>query len=119
MESLGWARCTDSIADVLRRGAWYRVLAETPDGGLMLEVERQRILVSRRDVQLRPEPPTEWSIVVRTGVMRPTLEGTAQVVTSYAVCPDCRQRQVFEGEPDAIECQRCGHVFDVDWSEIC
>src|ERR1041384_7351452 len=35
-----------------------------------------------------PAPPDHWSIVARTGVLRPTLGGRGgDVVTTYAVCP--------------------------------
>src|SRR2546427_3512489 len=30
--TLGWARCADNVADVLRRGAWYPVVEESGDG---------------------------------------------------------------------------------------
>src|ERR1051325_178053 len=30
--TLGWARCADNVADILRRGAWYPIVEESPDG---------------------------------------------------------------------------------------
>src|SRR5437764_11944604 len=70
--TLGWARCADNVADVLRRGAWYPVVEESSDGHVIVEVRRQRIRLSRADVTFRTEPPDHWSVVVRTGVLRPT-----------------------------------------------
>ena len=32
MATFGWARCTDNVADVLRRGAWYRIVEESANG---------------------------------------------------------------------------------------
>jgi len=32
MATFGWARCTDNVADVLRRGAWYPIVEESADG---------------------------------------------------------------------------------------
>src|SRR5207244_120037 len=36
--TLGWARCADNVADVLRRGAWYPVVEESGDGHVVVEV---------------------------------------------------------------------------------
>lgn len=110
----GWATGAPGIADVLRRGAWYPILEETPEG-IVVEVDQQRLLLSRHEVRLRPDRPTSWSIVVRTGVMRPTLAGP-KLVTTYAVCPDCTARQEFEGKPESMMCARCRRAAKVDWS---
>src|SRR5437899_10115812 len=94
MGKLGWARCLDNVADILRRGAWYAVVEETGDGHLVVSVRDQRVRLSRHDVRMRPDAPTDWSIVVRTGVLRPTLGGKGmEVVTTYAVCPHCQDRK--------------------------
>src|SRR2546422_8920758 len=29
--TLGWARCADNVADILRRGAWYPIVEESAD----------------------------------------------------------------------------------------
>src|SRR5437867_12437947 len=88
MGKLGWARCLDNVADILRRGAWYAVVEETGDGHLVVSVRDQRVRLSRHDVRMRPDAPTDWSIVVRTGVLRPALGGKGmEVVTTYAVPP--------------------------------
>jgi hypothetical protein len=102
------------MADVLRRGAWYPVLEESTDE-VVVEVDQQRLSLSRDEVRLRPDRPTSWSIVVRTGVMRPTLAGP-KLVTTYAVCPDCTGRQEFEGKPESMMCVRCRRAAEVDWS---
>jgi len=118
--TLGWARCTERMADILRRGAWYPVVEETPDGGVVVEVDQQRIRVKRGDVSIRKEPPTEWSIVVRTGVMRPTWSGAgSSAPTTYAVCPVCRERQYMDGKPKEMECRRCKKLAPVNWVETC
>jgi hypothetical protein len=110
----GWATGAPGIADVLRRGAWYPVLEETPEG-LVIEVDQQRLLLRRDELRLSAEKPTAWSIVVRTGVMRPTLSGP-KLVTTYAVCPDCTGRQEFEGRPESMMCVRCRRAAKVDWT---
>src|SRR2546422_7354048 len=83
MGELGWARCLDNVADILRRGAWYPVVEETGDGHLVVSVRDERVRLSRHDVRVRPDAPTHWSVVVRTGVLRPALGGRGmEVVTT-------------------------------------
>ncbi|HEV8265062.1 MAG TPA: hypothetical protein VGQ06_08930 [Gemmatimonadales bacterium] len=117
--SLGWARCQDNVADILRRGAWYPILEETPDGKVVLEVGQRPVRLSLVDVKVRVVPPDRWSVVLRTGVLRPTLGGGHDVVTTYAVCPACHERQDFAGTPVTLKCTRCTRVSEVDWSETC
>lgn len=116
----GWARCLDNVADVLRRGAWYPILDESGDK-VVLEVRRKQVRISRIDVDVRDTPPDRWSVVVRTGVLRPTLgarEGEGPT-TTYAVCPHCHERQDFTGRPASLTCTRCKKESNVDWSETC
>jgi hypothetical protein len=116
----GWARITDSVADVLRRGAWYPIIEETADGDVVLDVSSRKIRLSRQDVHVRQEPPERWSVVVRTGVLRPTLGGRGSaLVTTYGVCPACQERQEFTDKPAELTCQRCGATAPMDWSETC
>lgn len=120
MPNRGWARCTDSVADVLRRGAWYPIVEETTDGHIVVQVRAKRVRLTLADVRVRDDAPTDWSVVVRTGVLRPTLGGKgSDVVTTYGVCAKCQERQEFEGKPLTLKCTRCGHSAAVDWSEIC
>ncbi len=120
MATLGWACCADNVADVLRRGAWYPIVEESPEGYLVVSVRNERVRISRADVRVRLEPPDHWSVVVRTGVLRPTLGGQGmEVVTTYAVCPRCQERQDFPGRPATLTCARCGTEAPVDWSQTC
>ena len=116
---LGWARCLDNVADVLRRGAWYPIVETGEDDHVVVEVRRTRVRLSRADVDIRDAHPETWSIVVRTGVLRPTLGGGKELITTYAVCPLCHERQDFAGEPQKIKCTRCGKESPVDWSKTC
>jgi|ERR1041384_2398356 hypothetical protein len=119
MPNKGWARCLDSVADVLRRGAWYQIVEDTGEH-LVLDVNQRRVRLSRADVQVRASEPDQWSIVVRTGVLRPTLGGSKeQVTTTYAVCPSCRERQEFNGHPANLECAKCHKAAAIDWATIC
>src|SRR5437660_12061324 len=102
---IGWARCLDNVADVLRRGAWYPIVEATADK-VVIEVRQKPVRLSRIDVAVRDTPPDRWSIVVRTGVLRPTLGGREgeDVSPTYAVCPDCHERPAFAGKPDSLPC---------------
>ena len=53
---LGWARCLDNVADVLRRGAWYPIVDDSDDDKVVLEVRKKPVRVSRIDVTLRDTP---------------------------------------------------------------
>jgi hypothetical protein len=118
MAPRAWARITDRIADVLRRGAWYPVVEQTSDEVVVDVAGGKRIRLSREDVRVRETPPDRWSVVVRTGVLRPTLGGKGgEVVTTYGVCPHCRERQELTGKPAREKCGRCGAESPVDWSE--
>jgi hypothetical protein len=117
----GWARCLDNVADVLRRGAWYPIIDETDDGTVVIEVRQKPVRLSRIDLTVRESPPDRWSIVIRTGVLRPTMGGRAgeDVIATYAVCPHCHERQDFSAKPATLRCTRCRRESPVDWSETC
>ena len=57
--TLGWARCADNVADVLRRGAWYPIVEESADGHVVVEVRQQRVRLPRGDVTIRTEVPDQ------------------------------------------------------------
>ncbi len=120
MATLGWARCTENVADILRRGAWYPIIEESADGHVVVAVRGTTIRLKAADVRVRRQPPDRWSIVVRSGVLRPALGGQGrEVVNTYAVCPHCHQREDFERKPASVTCSRCGATAPVDWSETC
>ena len=120
MARIGWARCTDNVADVLRRGAWYPIVEESEDGHLVVEVRGRGVRLARADLSVREDPPDRWSIVARTGVLRPTLDGRGRdVMSTYAVCPNCHERRDFSGTPPSLACTRCGATSPVDWSQTC
>jgi len=110
----GWATGAPGTGDILRRGAWYPILEDAGEE-VVIEVDTHPMRLPRKKVVVRVERPDQWSIVVRTGVMRPTLSG-AKAATTYAVCPDCTARQEFEGRPDSLMCGRCRRAAKIDWS---
>lgn len=110
----GWATGAPGTGDILRRGAWYPIIDEAGDD-VTIEVDTRPVQLPRGRLIVRAEKPDQWSVVVRTGVMRPTLSG-ARVATTYAVCPDCTARQEFEGRPESMMCTRCRRAAKIDWS---
>jgi hypothetical protein len=111
----GWATGAPGTGDILRRGAWYPILEDAGDE-VILEVDTHPLRLPRKKVIIRDQQPDQWSIVVRTGVMRPTLAGAKAAATTYAVCPDCTARQEFEGRPESLMCTRCRRAAKIDWS---
>jgi hypothetical protein len=59
---IGWARCLDNEADILRRGAWYPVLEETSDGKVVIEVRQKPVRLSRVDVRNVPAATCSASV---------------------------------------------------------
>lgn len=119
-----WARCTSGVADILRRGAWYAVIGALDPEGVLLEVRGHRVRFPRADLVIRPGPPARWSIVVRTGVLRPTLGGERgrELITTYAVCPYCANRQDLPDrprKPSSLTCAGCARESAIDWAETC
>jgi len=120
MPPLGWARTQDKFAATVRRGAWYPVVEASGADQVVIQVGQEKVALKREMLLVREEPPSHWSIVVRTGVMRPTWGGQKNVGdNTYAVCPHCAERQFFDGQPKTIECRRCHKVSPVDWSVTC
>src|SRR2546430_17506327 len=101
--TLGWARCADNVADILRRGAWYPIVEESPDGHVVVEVRQQRVRLARADVTVRAEPPDHWSVLARTGGLRPTPGGGGGGggrggLTPHSVCPLWHYLPEFAGK---------------------
>src|SRR3989442_10926619 len=122
MTARRWARYPDSVADILRRGAWFPIVEETSDGKVVVDVRTgKRVRLSLSAVTVRQHPPDQWSVVTRTGVLRPTLGGKqgSEVDTTYGVCPHCHERQEFAGKPARLKCSRCGRESAVGWSQSC
>lgn len=124
MTSSQWARCTGGVADILRRGAWYAVVGEPDAEGVMLDVRGRRVRFARAELTIRAVRPTRWSVVVRTGVLRPAsgAERGRELVTTYAVCPVCAHRQDLpdrRSKPSTMPCDECGQTSAVDWGDTC
>src|SRR6266571_3446141 len=112
-----WRRVTIPIVRITQfsRMCYIGPLHANPAGMGPLPRQRRRRAAPRRVVSHRR------TIVVRTGLLRPTLGGREgeEVTTTYAVCPHCQERQDFTGKPDQLKCLRCAKESKVDWSETC
>ena len=65
-----WARPRADVNRGLRRGAWYRVIALTPQA-VVLDVNHNTRTVPREGVDIVDRPPQHWSIVPRPPGRRP------------------------------------------------
>jgi len=108
-----WARVREDTNVQLRRGAWYEVIALTPEEAV-LHVNHRPVFIPRAALQIVPTRPHAWSVVrrPRDAVSLPLSWGTR-----YAVCPSCSQRVSLRGSVSVLSCPRCHGVFVVGWEE--
>ena len=119
----GWARLWTTARPFARpmprAGAWYPVVGEASEERIVIEVRGKRVAVQKRFLEIRPDRPKVFTVVVHTrdaaAALRETLGPEVQRI--YAVCPACAQRvRVVEGQVMAT-CTKCGHHGDIAWEE--
>jgi len=108
-----WARLKADVKCALRKGAWYRILKLTPTD-VVLDVKGKPLSLPRGQLQLSPEPALRWSVVASP---KHTARFPATWGSSYAVCPNCRDRAQLEGRPASMRCRRCNGSFEIAWSD--
>lgn len=120
-EAIGWARVRPPGAYSLRRGAWYPVVEDDGEGSeVVLDLSNRRVVIPRRNLQIRSDRPTCFSIVVRTPKDPNPVKGTPEDLgLTYAVCPLSHTRVRVAGHPEVLECPRCGYQFPVEWKDLC
>jgi hypothetical protein len=102
-----------------RAGAWYPVVGEASGQRAVLEVRGKRVAILKKLLEIRPDRPKVFTVVVRS---RETAETVLATLGSgferiYAVCPVCTQRvQVLEKQEMAT-CAKCGHRAEIAWWE--
>ena len=113
MASEQWARLREDMCCGLRRGAWYKVLF-AGDDLVTLDVDGERLLIPPVALEFVVERPALWTVVLHTreSVSFPPSRGKR-----FAVCPNCRSRQVPVGLPNSLRCQQCNGLYEVDWQE--
>jgi len=113
MPAMKWARLREDVDCGLRRGAWYRTV-DLGQSEVMLEVHGRERSFDVHFLEIVNNRPMKWTIVsgARNAVLIP-----ARWRKGYAVCPNCRWRQLPLGQPQALRCEGCNEVFEVAWGE--
>ena len=111
MRSEQWARLREDVYCGLRRGAWYRVLFAGHEF-VAVDVERERLLIPRDVLEFAAVRPAVWTVVLHT---RESVSFPPHRGKRFAVCPNCRLRQVPIGHPRMLRCQRCNGLYEVGW----
>jgi hypothetical protein len=111
--AVNWARLKVHGPYRLRRGAWYAVRAVANEA-VMVHVAGRWVRVPWAAVEVTESLPSRWTVVPRpaNAVMIPTSWGA-----HYAVCPRCRHRAPLQGQPESMQCPRCGKLSPVAWDE--
>ena len=112
MTDMRWARVRPDSPCQLRRGAWYRILRQTPQE-VVLDVHARPVGVSRSLVQMRPGHPGVWSVVARPPRAGALLSSWGP---RYAVCPNCHDRSRL-GTGATMRCGKCSGVFEIGWED--
>src|SRR2546426_4301910 len=90
MADIGWARSRGGRAEKegLRRGAWYRIVEESGNPWIVLDVHQVEVRVPKENVDIRKDRPKAWSVVHEP----------------HLVCPGCHKRQYVSGQPKDVKC---------------
>ena len=114
-----WATAKPFARPAPRAGAWYPVVGEASGDRAVLEVRGRRVAVLRKYLEIRPDRPDAFTVVVRSRQTQAAVlkERGAQIERVYAVCPACAHRvRVLENQP-MVTCSRCHHRSEVAWWE--
>ena len=108
-----WARLRRDTGNVLRRGAWYRVLSLGAEEAVV-DVDNAPVRIARKDLEVTETRPSRWTIVARPRDAEKVPESWGEF---YAVCPNCAARAPVGRPPGQKRCTRCEQAFDVAWDE--
>ena len=116
-EPSGWARVWATAhpfaRPVPRAGAWYPVVGEASGQRAVLEVRGKRVAIPKGLLEIRPQRPEAFTVVVRS---REAVAGFENGRV-YGVCPACTQRlRILENQAMAT-CANCGHRAEIAWWE--
>lgn len=115
LQAKGWARVGPAGAHTLRRGAWYPVVRISSSNIVVLDVNRRNMPVDKRLLEIRYHPPERWTVVQCEE--RIAHRVGHDIPLTYAVCPSCRHRQVFEPGLHELECERCRKSAELAWDD--
>jgi len=113
MSQTQWARLREDVDCGLRRGAWYRAVS-IGQSEVVLDINGQHRVFPLRYVEVSATRPARWTVVSHAG--------NANVIPSfwakgYAVCPQCRYRQLPLGRVPSMRCDECDGLFEVAWDQ--
>ncbi len=114
-----WATARPFARPVPRAGAWYPVVGEASGERAVLEVRGKRVAILKSLLEIRPDRPEVFTVVVRPreAAATPLATGGSEIGRVYAVCPACTQRtRVLEDQAMAT-CAKCGHRGEIAWWE--
>ena len=114
-----WATARPFARPTPRTGAWYAVVGEASGDRLVLEVRGKRVAIQKALLEVRPERPKVFTVVVRSRETAETVLDArgATIERVYAVCPACTQRLPVAKDQAMAICPRCGHHAEVAWWE--
>ena len=114
-----WATARPFARPTPRNGAWYPVVGEASGERAVLEVRGKKVAVARKYLEIRPERPKVFTVVVRSRETAATVFDSrgAKIERVYAVCPACTQRLPVAKDQSMAICPRCGHHAEVAWWE--
>ncbi len=118
-DPIGWARVWPTARPfarpVPRAGAWYPVLGETSGERAVLVIRGKRVAIQKRLLEIRPDRPEVFTVVVRSREEAATPAPGAPIARVYAVCPACSQRVQVVDQQTLATCPKCGHEAEVAW----
>jgi hypothetical protein len=101
-----------------RAGAWYAVVGETTQDRAVLEVRGKRVAVRKDLLEIRPDRPKVFTLVVRSrATMDAVQPGRSSIERIYAVCPACSARVHVAANQPMASCHQCGNHAEVAWWE--
>lgn len=113
MPGLRWGRLQLDVDCNLRRGAWYRVV-DLQGMQAVVDVNQKQLPVPRYALEVVTTPPKRWTVVPAP---RKAVKLTREFMPSYAVCPNCRERQPLRHRGRTLRCDRCRGTYEIDWNE--
>jgi len=114
-----WATAHAFARPMPRAGAWYPVVGEASGERAVLEIRGRRVAIRKTLLEIRPERPKVFTVVVRSREAAAALAATpgAEIARIYAVCPACGQRAAVVEDQVAATCAKCGHQAEIAWWE--
>jgi len=113
MTGVLWARLSEDVDCGLRRGAWYETITVRPSEAF-LSIGGEPRPFDRRHLEIVTTRPTRWTVVANLSNSNRIPPRWAR---GYAVCPNCRMRQLPMGRPHTLRCEGCNGLFEVAWDE--